>query len=63
MHLSIPTLLLLPLIPGALTASLDILRPRKWDLRLFTPGCNPNTTSFELSVFHTQGVTVTAAGC
>ncbi|PYI02340.1 hypothetical protein BO78DRAFT_432967 [Aspergillus sclerotiicarbonarius CBS 121057] len=63
MHLSTLTIFLLPLSPGVFTASLDILRPKSWDLRLFLPGCNPNTTSFDLSVFHAQGVSATAAGC
>ncbi|RAL12196.1 uncharacterized protein BO97DRAFT_477960 [Aspergillus homomorphus CBS 101889] len=40
----------------------DILRPRNWDLRLFGPGCDPNTTSFDVSVWHRQGVSATA-GC
>ena len=35
----------------------------QWDLRLFSPGCDPNTTSFELSLFHRQGVSGTADGC
>ncbi|PYH84823.1 hypothetical protein BO82DRAFT_399239 [Aspergillus uvarum CBS 121591] len=42
--------------------SRDILRPRNWDLRLFSPGCDPNTTSFDLSLWHRQGVSATD-GC
>ncbi|RAH65148.1 uncharacterized protein BO66DRAFT_334476, partial [Aspergillus aculeatinus CBS 121060] len=34
----------------------------KWDLRLFSPGCDPNTTSFDLSLWHRQGVAATD-GC
>ncbi|EHA23529.1 hypothetical protein ASPNIDRAFT_37529 [Aspergillus niger ATCC 1015] len=40
----------------------NIVEPIKWDLRLFTPGCDPNTTSFDLSIFHRQGVSGTD-GC
>ncbi|PYH93424.1 hypothetical protein BO71DRAFT_327666, partial [Aspergillus ellipticus CBS 707.79] len=31
-----------------------------WDLRLFKPGCDPNTTSLDLSLFHAQGVAGTS---
>ncbi|RAL02803.1 uncharacterized protein BO80DRAFT_463058 [Aspergillus ibericus CBS 121593] len=63
MHLSTFLLLLpLPFLPGVFSSSLDTLRFKNWDLRLFTPGCNPNTTSLDLSVFHAQGVSGTD-GC
>ncbi|RAK86963.1 hypothetical protein BO79DRAFT_288792 [Aspergillus costaricaensis CBS 115574] len=50
-------------LPTAYTSSLETLRYKNWDLRLFSPGCDPNTTSFELSLFHRQGVSGTADGC
>ncbi|GKZ54844.1 hypothetical protein AnigIFM49718_010967 [Aspergillus niger] len=58
----LPTITTLLFVPTAYTSSLEILRFKNWDLRLFTPGCDPNTTSFDLSIFHRQGVSGTD-GC
>ncbi|PYH47829.1 uncharacterized protein BP01DRAFT_389732 [Aspergillus saccharolyticus JOP 1030-1] len=40
----------------------DVLRPRNWDFRLFSAGCDPNTTSLDVSLWHRQGVSATG-GC
>ncbi|GKZ46130.1 hypothetical protein AbraIFM66951_009030 [Aspergillus brasiliensis] len=61
MKLPTITTTILLFLPGAYT-SFEILRPKNWDLRLFTPGCDPNTTSFDLSIFHRQGISATD-GC
>ncbi|GAA84304.1 hypothetical protein AKAW_02419 [Aspergillus luchuensis IFO 4308] len=57
----------LPSLPPKLLYPPTLTSPHyngiQWDLRLFSPGCDPNTTSFELSLFHRQGVSGTADGC
>ncbi|GIJ87365.1 hypothetical protein Asppvi_006271 [Aspergillus pseudoviridinutans] len=55
-----------PLLTVALTLMLsttssalqtrDILKPRNWDLRLLGPGCNPNASNIDISVFHRSGL-------
>ncbi|RLL98295.1 hypothetical protein CFD26_100034, partial [Aspergillus turcosus] len=34
----------------------EILAPRNWDLRLLGPGCNPNASNIDISVFHRSGL-------
>ncbi|KAE8355125.1 hypothetical protein BDV28DRAFT_146416 [Aspergillus coremiiformis] len=40
----------------ATTTTADILKPRNWDLRLLQPGCQPNNSNIDLSVYHSSGV-------
>ncbi|KAB8236976.1 hypothetical protein ETB97_004358 [Aspergillus alliaceus] len=55
----LPLLLSLPtaLATAQDTAStLDTLKPRNWDLRLLKPGCKPNNSNIDISVYHSSGV-------
>ncbi|KAH1623088.1 hypothetical protein KXX31_003739 [Aspergillus fumigatus] len=54
-----------PLLTVALTIVLsttsaletrEILAPRNWDFRLLGPGCNPNASNIDISVFHRSGL-------
>lgn len=33
----------------------DVSNELKWDLRLLGPGCNPNASNIDISVFHRSG--------
>ncbi|KAF7121843.1 hypothetical protein CNMCM5793_009397 [Aspergillus hiratsukae] len=66
MYLHLPPVLTLTLTLILSTSSAlqtrEILVPRnplaglgKWDLRLLGPGCNPNASNIDISVFHRSG--------
>ncbi|KAA8645809.1 uncharacterized protein ATNIH1004_007230 [Aspergillus tanneri] len=48
-------MLALPLTSSA--ASLDVLKFKNWDLHILAPGCNPNNSNFDISLYHRSGIT------
>ncbi|KAH8424790.1 uncharacterized protein LDX57_002533 [Aspergillus melleus] len=43
-------------LPQSTSDEFEIMKYRNWDLRLSLPGCNPNTTDLDLSLYHRGGV-------
>ncbi|PLB52562.1 hypothetical protein P170DRAFT_434282 [Aspergillus steynii IBT 23096] len=52
----IPTLLTALTSTLALSAEFQVLKPRNWDLHLLSPGCSPNSSNFDVSLYHRSGV-------
>ncbi|KAK1144764.1 hypothetical protein N8T08_004775 [Aspergillus melleus] len=53
MHL--PTTLLVTALSSTLALS-DTLKPRNWDFHLLTSGCSPNSSNYDISIYHRSGV-------
>ncbi|EAW09320.1 uncharacterized protein ACLA_035230 [Aspergillus clavatus NRRL 1] len=55
MHLLTLFLLLLGTVAAIQAPTRDALKPRNWDLRLLGPGCDPNDSNIDISLFHRSG--------